>query len=182
MGGLVAGGVAVGVRIKIDDKKLAKDIKRRNAGIARAIHRGLKLGAGYGRTLLVDRSPRDEGGLAAAWDVSPIKNMVGKKKKYEALTIFNDMPYASVVELGTRQPYWMGRKGITALTGWVRRVFGIVDERKARSIAFAIRHKFATKRREGTYFVRDSVDEIGDHTLKEIVRQILKVSQQKVPT
>lgn len=172
------------MRIKISAAKLPGALHRRHAGIATAIAEGLEIGAERARTWLVMKSPYDRGTLAAAWKVEVKNRHLAKKngkrsRKYEALRIFNDAPYASAVELGAR-PYLMGRKGIDGLTGWARRKFG-VSEKEARGIAFGIRHKLKMKGRKGTYFVRDSVDEIGDMTMKEIMRRLSRLATTKEP-
>lgn len=168
------------MRIRIDAKKLPGALHRRNAAVATAIKEGLEIGAERSRTWLVAKTPYDEGTLSAGWDIKASNKKIGKgSKKFEALQIFNDVAYAGVIELGAR-PYVMGAKAIKGLAGWARRKFG-VSEKEALGIAFAIRERMKTRKRKGTYFVRDSVDEIGDMTMKEIMRRLTRLAQTKEP-
>ncbi len=57
--------------------------------------------------------------------------------------------YAVPVELGTK-PHWIGKKGIDSLEDWVRAKLGI-GGKEARSVAFAIRNKIATKGTKGAH-------------------------------
>lgn len=168
------------MRIRIDAKKLPGALLRRNAAMATAVQEGLEIGAERSRTWLTHVTPYDEGTLSAAWKIKATQHKIGKRGgKFEALQIFNDMPYAGVIELGAR-PYVMGRKAITGLMGWAQRKLGL-SEKDAKAFAFAYRRRMMTRRRKGTYFVRDSVQEIGDMTMQEIMRRINRLAATKEP-
>lgn len=170
----------MGVTVKIEADKVARALDQRNTAAGRAILRGLKRGAQRGRLILVRRTPRDRGTLAAAWDVEASKKLPTGRGTFEAVAIFNDAPYVSVVERGTRAPYHISRKGIENLVRWAKRKFGYSEE-DARNVAWGIAKRYATKRRKGTYFVRDSVEEIGDAAMKEVMREIGKLSRERNP-
>ena len=91
----------------------------------------------------------DTGNLRGSGTVEPI----GDEEK---LVIWR-AGYSGDVEFGT-SPHWPPHEAIYL---WVRRKMKISDEKKARSIAYAIQHEIANHGTTGRHFVRDAIDELG---------------------
>lgn len=98
--------------IEFTPQKLALRLKRDAEGLPEAISRGMKAGAQRGRAVMVSRSPVYRGILRNAWKVI--------KVSAEQVNLENDMPYAGILERGSR-PFKISQAGIEALTLWVKR-------------------------------------------------------------
>lgn len=123
---------------------------------------GLPIGAGGAAGLA--------GSISTRVDVTPGR-VIG--------LVESSSPHAAYVEFGTR-PHWIGRAGIDALADWARaRLSGVDSDEEARSAAFAIRQKIATKGTEAkpiwrTTFQRNlpKVREIFAAAIERIVARI----------
>lgn len=178
-------------RIVIKPEQVGKQILGRSRAVRKAIARGALLGAERGKTLIVRKTPWDEGQLAGSWDIKKGRvTMFGRSVLLA--TLFNDAPHAGIVERGAR-PHPVGRKGIEALTQWAwrhRRELGIVTASgrarrgakamaEARSVAFAIAAKIRLRGQVGTFFVRKNLPAIQKAMASEIKRQIKDLAKRR---
>lgn len=167
------------VRIGLDELPDALALGERR--IRRAVARGALAGAHRGRAVIVPKTPRDMGQLAASWHVLPGAPEFTSMSATLA-ELYNDAPHISMVELGAR-PHKVNPEGWLAIYEWVRRHFrggvlggsGRMRPRRAAAGALGpfrgddpvisnITNAIVMKiRREGqvpTFFVRDSLDDL----------------------
>jgi len=111
-------------------------------------------------------------------------------KTSDGASVYNDAPYAGVIELGAR-PHKVGREVRELLAAWAMRKLGISsagrdsagrylpgykrpsrDEqwKQAMAIAWGIAHKIETKGQAPTYMVRDSLPMARQFFAEELVR------------
>lgn len=141
-------------------KDPAKVYRRAMRNQQKAIERGVLRAKTLGLTILVERSPVDQGQLRAAWRITEDG-------------IINDAPHAGIVENGAR-PHPVGPAGILALTDWAMR-HGATDEQEAEAIAHAIAWKIRHHGQAPTYFVRDSQRELRKILKVEVEQQLKKL-------
>lgn len=155
------------IPIKFDD--LPMEIQRREKSILAAIRRGIRNGARGGRAVLVRRSPKDLGQLKNSW--RDTASRPGTATMTTVAEVFNDAPYAGIVELGAR-PHPVSREGQLAILEWVQRHFRGEDEKAQRRIARAIVHKIRREGQRPTYFVRDSLGDLNALAAREVARAV----------
>jgi hypothetical protein len=73
--------------------------------------------------------------------------------------LFNDTPYAPIIEYGRRPGKGISQIGQIAVANWARRRLG-VDYAQAKGIAFCISRKYKRVGLKGRYVLRDSLPEI----------------------
>jgi hypothetical protein len=151
----------------LDLTGLAKKFAKLGPQVIEAVERGAFSGAQAARTLLVGVTPTNLGQMRNSWHVS----------RHPAVQVFNDAPYAGIVERGAR-PHSVSRAGIDALTMWARRKLGL-GEAEARRVAFAVAHKLRTQGQAPTFFVRNQLPRISRITRSEVERELRKLSKKE---
>ena len=181
-----------GLRIPMRAADVPAALRRRNRATLDAIALGTRVGAQRGRTLIVRKTPTDQGQLRASWSVAGGQRTGGLRGRLLA-ELFNDAPHAGIIERGAR-PHSVNRAGIEALTQWVwrkRRSFGIVTasgnaargkkaQAQARAIAFAIARKIAAKGQVGQFFVRKNKPALEKAMIREVRRALRKSARRRV--
>lgn len=152
----------------IDHTKVAALIKGHGKRVRAAIGRGARRGAEHGRSIIVKKTPTDQGQLRNAWQVRQMPAGPGTVNTLAELV--NEAPHAGIVEHGAR-PHPVSAEGMEALYHWVRRnraEFGFLTksgrtkkvtvdiEAELRKIAEGIAFKLRTKGQAPTYFVRNA--------------------------
>ena len=185
--------------IRITPGRLPAALRKKHVRILRAIGRGGLRGAQRGRTFIVRRTPTDQGQLKAAWKVFPGAPGILQGKPAGVLSRFrgvriaelrNTAPHAGIVELGAR-PHKTSREGWLAIYDWVVRhrvELGLVTKSgRARrvkkgkdgldseiaGITYAIVSKLEREGQKGTYFVKDSLNELTSIVQAEVDRALV---------
>jgi hypothetical protein len=149
--------------------------------IREGIGRGIRNGVRRGRALLVIRTPKDTGMLKASWRDNTHRADAAMGRV--AAEIFNEAPYAGIVESGAR-PHPVSAEGVAAITRWAQRHFPTFTPAEINRIVTGIVYKLRTHGQKATYFVRDSRQEIIQGLRAEIIRQLEMVAaghKQAVP-
>ncbi len=115
---------------------------------------------------VVERTPVDEGRLRN----SITHDIVGQGADLVGVVATQQVPYAAVVELGSR-PHWPPRK---PLEGWVQRVLG-VPAREARRVAFLVARAISQR---GTKAVR--MFEEGRDASRPAVRRAFRTAARRI--
>lgn len=109
----------MGAVIRIGLDQLPDALKLGEVKIRRAVARGALAGAHRGRALIVRKTPRDQGQMAASWRVEP--GAVEFTSMAATLAeLVNDAPHVVIVEVGAR-PHTVSPEGWLAIYEWVRR-------------------------------------------------------------
>lgn len=159
-------------RAPVDINDLPGELKKREAELKKAIGRGIRNGVRRGRSLLVHRTPKDMGLLKASW-----RDTTARSLDSVVTEIFNDAPYAGIVEEGAR-PHGVNAAGRLALTEWAERHFPGLDPKAIKSIVFAIIEKLRVEGQKPTHFVRNSRVDLARILVDEIVRALTSVADQ----
>lgn len=85
-------------------------------------------------------------------------------------SVRNSAPYAGIVERGAR-PHPVSKAGIESITEWAAKVLG-VDEKEARSVAYAIAHRIREEGQEPTWFVKNEMPRMIEFLRLEILSSI----------
>lgn len=161
--------------VKVHPKDLMPELRTRMKKTPEVIMRGMNAGMMQGQAILASRSPSSSGNLRASWKTR--RGRVAGGKMTVEPELYNDAPYAGIVEEGAR-PHPVNKEGIAALTRWARLTFG-VDDVEASRIANAVAWKIRRKGQKATYFVRDSTDDLRDALAGNIAREIAMFAKQK---
>jgi hypothetical protein len=180
------------IRIGID--QLPDALRRGEEQFARALSRGLRLGAERGRTIMVKRTPTDLGQLRASWKV---------KATALVAELINDAPHAGIVELGAR-PHKVSAEGWQAIYEWVRRhpeLYGRTRMRRRVSatlaqqtaigpfagidpeitgITWAIVKKINKHGQKPTFFVMKAMDDLRAALIGEVETQLARATARQV--
>lgn len=172
------------ISIGIDD--LPREIRKGEARFAKAMSRGLRMGAERGRGIMVRRTPMDLGQLRASWKVKATELVA---------ELLNDAPTAGLVELGSR-PHKVSAEGWQAIYEWVRRHPELYGQKHARtqvsatltqlaalgpfkgldpeisSITWAIVKKIEKYGQKPTFFVLLSLELLRTALIAEVERQL----------
>ena len=151
--------------IRISEKDLAKDLRRRFRASRRGVDKALRKATQRGRSLLARRTPVDTGHMKNAWRATKTG-------------IINDAPHAGIIETGARR-HKVNRAGIEALAGWAQRVLG-VDEKEARGVAFAIASKLAKRGQKGKFIVRDALPELRKFVRLAFEQNLRNIASKKL--
>lgn len=195
-------------RVPVSIEQLPKELARLERSLKQAIGRGARNGARRGRTLLVQRSPKDQGLLKAAWRTTADRPSTARTQV--VAETFNDAPYAGVVEMGAR-PHPVSEEGQLAIYEWVKRHFGFLRTGRGTytavradsaalpgrlrkkiggklgqlkmdlelvKVAEAIIQKIRKHGQRPTYFVRDSLPDLQRFAADEIVRQLREAASR----
>lgn len=184
--------------ITIGIDQLPRALQRGEERFAKALARGLRMGAQRGRGIIVRRTPVDLGQLRASWKV----------KAHDAVAeLINDAPHVSIVELGAR-PHKVNAEGWAAIYEWVRRHPELYGEKRARSgvlrdergrfksagdelgpfkgldpqitsITWAIVKKIEKHGQKPTFFVRESLEFLRRALVEEVERQLARAVAKK---
>lgn len=155
--------------ITVSPKDLPAELRRRTGMTREAVARGIRSGARRAKALMVLKTPKDTGHMKLAWR----DNVSHGRESFEAVQaeVFNDAPYAGIVEMGAR-PHTVNKFGRFAILEWVRRHMPGLSDKEQMRVRDAIVHKLATKGQAPTYFVRDSRPKIVEGTRAEVTRAI----------
>ena len=186
------------VKTVLDPKDVEAALMRGEARFRDAIGRGIRNGARRGRAHLVRKTPKDNDLLKAAWRDTTSHGIAATRGV--VAEVFNDAPYAGVVEMGAR-PHPVSMEGQMAIYEWVRRNIPISGPlapagrtNRARSAAFldasrmsrahwdiaqAIVWRIRTKGQKPTYFVRGSLPGIQRFTIDEVLRSLRQFSRDE---
>jgi bacteriophage HK97-gp10 putative tail-component len=178
--------------ITIDIDQLPRELQRGEERFAKALRRGLRMGAERGRGIIVRRTPMDLGQLRGSWKV--------KAQEWTA-ELLNDAPHAGIVELGAR-PHKVSAEGWQAIYEWVRRhpelygrkkpktkVSATTEQQKAlgpfrgldpeiTGITWAIVKKINKYGQKPTFFVMQSLDVLRQALVKEVERQLARATSK----
>ena len=150
----------------IDMKKLSKELGKLQERIKKDIDLGVSRSTQRGRSLLVRKTPVDQGQAKAGWRAT--NNL-----------ITNSAPHIGILERGAR-PHKVSREGIESLTRWVMRVLTIRAKKKqsrqkqARGVAFAIAKKIEKEGQKGTFFIEKTIPKISKILKQEVEEQLKK--------
>lgn len=153
--------------LRIDAKRLGKELKARGEQTPTVLMAGMKLAAERGRTLLARETPVDTGAMKARWRVasSPTE-----------LALVNDAPYAGVVEGGAR-PHAVSLEGRYAIKLWFMRKVGLTEKEAAiRTEAFCL--KLLTKGWPGKFFIRACLPQLNQQ-IAETVAMTLDAASRR---
>jgi hypothetical protein len=84
--------------------------------------------------------------------------------------LYNDIPYAGIVELGRRPGKW---PPVTPLRLWARRVLGL-DEDEAKAAAFPIARAIKTRGIKGRHIVKNSLYKFREIASDELDRALAR--------
>jgi hypothetical protein len=122
---------------------------------------------------LSDESPRSTGHLAQGWQTeitgAPGGDVVGGR-------VFNQVPYAIVMERGRAPGYGISRDGIANLARWVRRTLGLAG-REARSATYAIAWAIRQRGIKARHFVGPALSH-ADPKVRAIVNSLARAYVQ----
>lgn len=152
-----------------------------------AIRNGMVTAAERHKSFLKVKSPVDTGRLKGGWQSVPTA---------KGVLVFDDAPYAGVVERGAR-PHGVNEEGRQAIREWIRRKLVRIsvantkshgpartmrtrmltrgeaqDDPEVERILQAILKKLATVGQEGKFIVRDSLPKTSNWLGLEILRQL----------
>lgn len=96
----------------------------------------------------------------------------------EGVSIFNNMPYAPVIEYGRRPGKGISREGQIALARWVRRKMK-VKESEAKGIAYCIARAHKRRGLKGRRVLRDSLKSMKNVLNAEVEKAIYLVLRKK---
>jgi hypothetical protein len=172
--------------IAIRFQDLPKALQKREKAVRAAIQRGAEKGARAGMSLLIRKTPVDQGELKASWKVTTGGGRLA--------TLTNTAPHVGIVELGAR-PHPVNREGWDAIYEWARRHFTVSPTGQRRRVAKAtgadpelsritwgIVKKIEKYGQAPTYFVRNAMPEVQRLAVAAIVREIEKVAGEKEPS
>jgi len=108
--------------------------------------------------IVAEDTPVDRARLRNAWDVQKVD---------EGADLFNDTPYAGIVERGSR-PHWPPKAPIKR---WVKRVISPPDK-EVDGITYAIRKKIAEEGTDPVYMVQNNFERM-QQILKEVAEDYL---------
>jgi len=169
---------------------LAAALRSGNDEIARAVVRGVAMGAHRARAVMVKATPVDQGQLKAGWYVFLGWQGVGKTKipaiGAMLAELGNSAPHIGIVELGAR-PHKTNAEGWAAIYEWARRHFGYTPAGGGRmrriggdtgedpflsAITWGIVKRLEREGQKPTFFVRDNLPTLRRLMGEEISRSI----------
>lgn len=150
-------------RIRAD--QLPRALRAEGERIARGIPKACRAAAQRFKARLVART--DELGIT---DTGMYKNgwRVSAGEGETAAQVYNDAPYAGVIELGAR-PHPVSAEGREAIARWAMRKLGL-GETEAKSAAFLIARKLQAEGQKGHFVVRDLIPEARRYFAEELSR------------
>jgi len=186
------------LRVPTTAKKLPKQVRARNRSALAGARIGINRAAARGRTILVRKTPVDQGQLKASWKLKLHKPSGGARVGTGMVAEnINDAPHAGIVEGGAR-PHRVNQEGWMAIYEWVRRHFGFTTSPGGRmqrapsrneagdldpvysEITWGIVHKLRREGQTATWFVRDAIPEIQKLAFELIVAEIKKRANRKL--
>lgn len=190
--------------IRVEPGRLGQVLRSDATNLKGVLRRGVRRGAQKTRTRLVRTSPVDRGILKNGWEVQALGVGGGLAMGDVGVELVNTVPYAGIMERGSR-PFKMPRWVIEGpLAAWVKRkILGTTGMSKrlrykksqhpiapsqiqgpiqaqwhvddeAIRIAYAIARKFAKVGIKGRFWVRKNLPQATDEAVREIMREIQK--------
>ncbi len=156
-------------KVKVKPENLGRVLQDTLRLVKRSVVKGVQAGAVSGERLLVSRTPTDRGELRRGWRTRP-----GGPKVPAVL--HNDAPHAGIVEGGAR-PHPVSREGVESIMGWVRRNIG-GDPEQVKRITWGIVRKLRRRGQEGTFFIRDSLDDLSAMTKVQVDARLDALSRR----
>lgn len=156
---------------RLDMRQFARDLERRVKEIPREVKRGVIAGAKEGRMVLKSENPKDTGKMREDWSVS------SKEGKRIRVKLFNDTPYAGIVEVGAR-PHAMNAAGIESVKNWAIRKLGATPQ-EAERIAYSVSRKIQRQGQKPTYFVRENLEKIVEKTANEVGYKLTQLANRR---
>ena len=154
--------------IRIDPKQLSAELIHSGEAVQEAQMRAAFSASMRLKTHLVNRT--DELGIT---DLGVYKNSFHAEQTDFGAVVYNDAPHSGIVEEGAR-PHYLPKEGIEALFRWCKRKLGL-DDKEARSAAWAIAHNIAEKGLKGRWVMRDSQDEAIFFYQLELERELARL-------
>lgn len=192
--------------IPIRKEDLPRILANHETQIPVAVAKGLHLAAERGRTYLVRKSPVDTGQYKNSWVVkdhgrrgSTIENDAPhagiieagarphavNREGIEALTKWVLRVFSRKRPMGPKKPPVLGPKAPAKLGPTKPPMFGpprgpkpVMDEKEARSIAFAIAGKLKKEGQKGLFIVRDGLPQLSKFAAQEVSRAVSKYMKE----
>lgn len=150
-------------RIRAD--QLPRVLRAEGHKVARAIPKAARASAYRLRALCIERTNAlcitDTGLFKNAW-------RVGGASSGTLAQVYNDAPYAGVIEMGAR-PHAVSKEGREAITRWAMRKLGL-DEVEAKRVAYLVAQKLKNEGQKGHFIARDAVPQAREYFAQEIER------------
>ena len=112
-------------------------------------------------------------GFFGAYNIGNYKRAWKWKDTEEGIAIYNDVPYAPIIEYGRRPGKGVSQQGQIAIARWAQRKLK-VPENKARGVAYCIARIHKRLGLKGRRVLRDAIPQIKTALLEGVKNELLK--------